>query len=49
LAEQIAGQAKKKGLAHYLHKQWVATSTGAELHKADVARQKKLPVKPKRY
>jgi hypothetical protein len=38
---------KKRGMAHHLHKQWIATKIGAELHAADVARQKALPKKTK--
>jgi hypothetical protein len=40
-------QKKKRGMAHYRHKQWIATKTGAELHAKEVARQKALPVKVK--
>ena len=36
---------KVKGIAHYLHKQWVATTTGRELHEKEVAKQRKAAKK----
>lgn len=39
---------KPRGMAHWLHKQWVATKSGREQHKADMERMRKLPVKPKK-
>ena len=40
--------AKKRGMAHWLHKQWIATKAGRDQHKIDMERMRKLPVKPKK-
>jgi hypothetical protein len=39
---------KKRGLAKFLHKQYIATKTGKELHAKEVKYQRSLPAKPKR-
>jgi hypothetical protein len=41
------GTPKKRGLTHFLHRQWINTTVGKELHKKECERQKKLPVKVK--
>jgi len=41
------GTAKKRGMEHYLHRQWLNTTVGKERHAEDVKRQRALPVKPK--
>ena len=48
--EQVgtAGVKKKRGMAYYLHKQWIATKMGRELHKQDCIRMRALPIKPKK-
>lgn len=39
--------AKKRGLYHYLYKQWKETKIGHEIHDREVKRQRALPVKPR--
>jgi hypothetical protein len=39
---------KKRSLTYHLHKQWIQTKTGKELHAKEVKRQHSLPIKPKR-
>jgi hypothetical protein len=39
---------KKRELGKALHKQWIATTTGAAQHAAEVAKQKKIKPKPRR-
>lgn len=41
--------AKKRGLAHYLHKQWINTKSGREEHAKEIERMRALPVKPRVY
>jgi hypothetical protein len=37
-------QAQKKGLAHYLHKQWISTVAGAKQHAKNVVAERAKPV-----
>lgn len=41
------GTPKKRGLYHYLYKQWKETKSGREIHAKEVERQRALPVKPR--
>ena len=38
----ISGNQKKRSLAHYLHRQWIATALGKEAHAKECKRQKEL-------
>jgi hypothetical protein len=38
---------KTRGLSHWLHKQWAATSIGKKLHEADVLKQRRTKPKPR--
>lgn len=36
---------KRRGMQHYLHRQWIATKGGQEQHKADCAKMREKKVK----
>ena len=40
-----SGSKEQKSLAHFLHRQWIATKGGQEQHKKDRVRMRALPVK----
>ena len=42
------GVKKKRGMDHYLHRQWIATKIGREQHKQDCLRMKAIPIKAKK-
>lgn len=39
--------AKSRGIAHWLHKQWRATTMGQKVHEANVLKQKDIKAKPR--
>jgi len=41
------GTGRKKGIAHYLHQQWVQTTTGREAHAKLMAEAKAKPSVPR--
>jgi hypothetical protein len=38
---------KKRGSEYYLHKQWIATKTGAAIHKEIIRAERARTIKPK--